>query len=248
MQNNLLLKISFLNPAKNKILNNINLEFKQGSITALLGQNGAGKSSILKAIFSLIPGKYDSLVGSMNLSKLSEKERSKIISYNETNNLEKPQITSLEFLRFSEASDDELEEAMKIWECEHLKNRYVNTLSEGEFKRICLILGISQKAEWYLFDEPEQNLDPRGLQIFYDEIEKLNQVNKKSIILTSHDLRFACSISDTFIGLKDDQLSVLDKKESLESSGFLEDIFDTSFLYEQGQVVGPEFKRELRNV
>lgn len=183
----------------NKIcaLSNIQLTVPDGDFLCILGPNGGGKSTLLKAILGLIkPTK-----GSISIYGSNPKETKTIVGYVPQNStLEKNfPITVLEvvltglisqkngyFINFNEDDRKQAENIMKKLKVHHLKDRQINQLSGGQLKRVLIARTLVMKPHLLLLDEPTTNLDSVSKKQI---LSLLREINKNAtIILVTHDL------------------------------------------------------------
>jgi len=231
-------EIKSLTRGGKSILNDISFSVVQGTITSVLGVNGAGKTSLIKAILSVID-KEKSLkdnyriikvrLGNDDLSILDTNAFTSIISHLGSSDLSKPLITVAQFLPFafkdelkSESKDSCIKETLKFWRLQDKEDSLVCNLSEGEFQRLLLATIFLQEAEIYLLDEPERHLDPEGLSLLEAMCVRKRE-EKKIVIFSSHDLIFSFRVSDFILGLSSDgEQRMFLPLESVSKSGIEE--------------------------
>lgn len=212
-----------------------NLQFSDNSISVLVGPNGGGKTSLLRTI--LMPVSESTLLklGNQNLGGLSFAERSCLISYVGTVSSHRPRIRVKHFLEFSyyrfKVDLNKVEEVLNDLQISSLKDKYLNELSEGEYKRVYIANGLLQEAKWYILDEPEEHLDPLGLVLLSKKILKM-KAHGKSFIIACHNLDFACHIATHFYGIGSDSSIVfnLSKEETIKGKYF-DELFSVKFVY-----------------
>lgn len=191
---------------KQLILNQLTVEFKSTGISLLVGENGAGKTQILRTIHGL--AQLDS--GSVNAPP---KNRQAFL-YQNPQLLQRSVKDNLRFIRNSSVSsgnyfDAHFETVLRLFELERLLTHPVKQLSGGQQKRVALARLFLQEAECFLLDEPTANMDWQTIQLIEQAIEKLIQKNQKVIIAT-HDIlhieRLFKNTRDELLMIKNGQL------------------------------------------
>lgn len=209
-------EIKSLTRGGKSILNDITFSVAHGTITAILGVNGAGKTSLIKAILSVIDKEKSStennraikvMFGGNDLSILDSRAFTSIISHLGSSDLSKPLISVAQFLAFAfkdkislESKDSCIKDSLNFWRLQEKVDCLVCNLSEGEFQRLLLATIFLQEAEIYLLDEPERHLDPEGLSLLEAMCVKKRE-EKKIVIFSSHDLISSFRVSDFILGL-----------------------------------------------
>lgn len=196
----------FLNKLKNiffpkyfqiKAVNNISFEITAGEIVGFIGPNGAGKSTTLKMLTGILfPTK-----GSIDvLGYNPQQERTKlafkigtIFGQRQQLLYHLPPIDSFNvFSKIYELSKDEyqqrLSELTKLFGIEDYLHVPVRKLSLGERMRCEFVASVLHKPQILFLDEPTIGLDIIAKKKVREFIKKLNETEKTTIILTSHDL------------------------------------------------------------
>jgi iron complex transport system ATP-binding protein len=203
----------------------------------LLGRNATGKSTLLRTLAGLQPPLSGELkLKGKNIRQYSQKERSTLISFVST---EKPDISNMSvynlvslgryaytnWLGSLDGNDETVvNNAMKMTGTQHLANKNISEISDGELQRTMIARSLAQNTPVIILDEPVAYLDlPNKIEILL-LLRNLAWNEKKTIILSAHDL-------DTAIRLADKLWIMTDK--SLEQ-GAPEDLaierrFDTIF-------------------
>lgn len=161
----------------NAVLKGINLSIRQGETFALLGVNGAGKTTALECIEGL--RKYDSgtikVNGKMGIQLQSSSLPDTI----------KPMEAIQLFAKWNKASVDyTMLEALNIQEIQ--KKQYAQ-LSTGQKRRLHLALALISDPDIVFLDEPTAGLDVQGRASLHDQIRRL-KAQGKTIVLASHDM------------------------------------------------------------
>ena len=164
------------------ILKGANFSVHRGAKLALMGQNGAGKSTI----FNLILGKIHPEEGSIAINEqMSIAVSRQVIPHDELD------CTVKEFFEklFTEKIYDIEPRIKKILDVVHVEaplERKVRTFSGGQQARLLLASALIQNSDILLLDEPTNNLDPEGLA----HLTSFLKDYKKTCIVISHDAEF----------------------------------------------------------
>lgn len=205
--------INFSYDGKRETLKDINLEIKKGEYLFLLGENGAGKSSImllLNGINKPFKGEYLFKNKPIDYKKKTLKElRSKvgIVFQDPDMQLVAPDVISdVEFGPLNlgwdlEKVKDSVKRAMEICDIIHLENRECHTLSYGEKRRVAIAGVLAMDPEVIIFDEPTTWLDPYHQREFKNLLQELKEEGK-TIIISTHDMPFAMENGERYIFVK----------------------------------------------
>ena len=199
------------------LFSNLNIDIQPKQIIGLVGQNGTGKSTLLKIICGLNQGKQQLLNhilwNDIPLSNIHYTERIKLISYlpQKTNlyyNLSVKETILLgrspfrTFLGTWKKIDYELLEKVLIQvNLENMKHRSLFSLSGGELQRVMLARLLITQAPFMLIDEPTASLDISHTLHFFNILKELVTHQNISIIVSIHDLNLANKYCDSIICL-----------------------------------------------
>ena len=183
---------------KIKALDNISFNIQEGKITCILGTNGVGKSTILKAISGLI--RVDSGEIFIDKEKLNNNTYNKL-SFVPDIDTHFTQLTikeSFEFMKIFYTNWDN-NKAYEMLELFNLtEDRLISSLSKGNKARVKIILGFAQNAKYTLLDEPFSGIDIFTREKFIETIAKYMQ-DHQSIIITTHEIAEIEMIGDDVI-------------------------------------------------
>jgi ABC-2 type transport system ATP-binding protein len=186
-------------------LNQVNLNIEEGALVALVGRNGAGKSTMFKIICGIIT---DYLGECMVNGKKSSMKYSRNICYlPEVRGLD-GKMTVLEHLTdlvcYKGIKKSEAQEAIRYWlrefEFESAENRRIETFSKGNQQKLQFIATISCNPQMLILDEPFSGLDTITTDIFWKVIDKIHKTGC-TIILSTHILNDSLSLCDQYIFL-----------------------------------------------
>ncbi|WP_440448324.1 ABC transporter ATP-binding protein [Ruminococcus sp.] len=188
---------------KDKIaVNSINLSINDGEMYALLGVNGAGKSTTIKMLSCLIkPTSGDGLLSGNSIVSDSEKVK-RIINVSPQETAVAPNLTVRENLElmariYGFGNEDAVSKAQKMiedFELSDIAKSKAKTLSGGWQRRLSIAMALISDPEILFLDEPTLGLDVLARRELWNKIGSLK--GKITIILTTHYLEEAESLSD----------------------------------------------------
>ena len=206
---------------QNKILNALNWQIEQGDIIALLGKNGAGKSTILESIMNL--REFDS--GALTLwghpwSQLPQSRRDKIgFVAQDTVGFEWMRVQ--EFLTYLGSFFPSFDQKY----CDTLREKWnldpkkkVGDLSGGQTQILHVIQAFSFRPELLILDEPVAHLDPNMRRQFISELVDLAYDNNSSVIFSSHIISDLERVANKVALLRNGTIEVNHDIEELKSS------------------------------
>ena len=190
------------------IVNDINLEIKDGEIISIIGPSGSGKSTILRIINHLIrpdTGKVyynNQCITDKNAQKIRLK-MGMVFQHFELF----PHKTVLENITLAPVvhkiltkteAETKAKELLKMVDLENKIYDYPNTLSGGQKQRVAIARMLAMNPEVILFDEPTSALDPEMVKDILDIIKTI-ATSGKTIIIVTHEINFAKNISDRIL-------------------------------------------------
>lgn len=221
------------------VLKNLNLSLEKGSFTGIAGPSGCGKSSFIKAVCKLEQYEGDIFIDGVNLRSLSRKELSRIIAL-------VPQSPFLVAGTIYEnicygldrtPSQREVEEAVKkacLTEfINSLPNRLNTILSEnggnlsgGQKQRIAISRIFLRKPKILILDEATSALDNTSERYIQNEIEKLKEENKMTVISIAHRLT-TLKNSDRILVMEHGEIVQAGKyQELIEKDGIFRQMYE----------------------
>ena len=175
------------------LVKDVSFEIHKGKILTLIGPNGSGKTTTAKIALGIhknIEGEVTSFA--KNIGYVPQK-----INIDWT-----LPIRVKDFMILTqELNDEEIDQALKLTEVTHLKNRNLRNLSGGEFQRVLLARAIGKKPDLLILDEPVQGVDFAGEVALYEVIKKISDRLQCGILLISHDLHVVMSATDYVVCL-----------------------------------------------
>ncbi|MGG1575405.1 ABC transporter ATP-binding protein [Fictibacillus sp. NRS-1165] len=207
-------------------LKNINLEIKEGELVALIGPSGSGKTTTMKMINRLIePSRGEILINGESISEKDPVQLRRNIGY---------VIQQIGLLPHMSIGDNiSLVPRLKGWKKEQYENkvdellelvgldpetfrdRFPSELSGGQQQRVGVVRALAAEPPIILMDEPFSALDPISREQLQDELVKLQDTIKKTIVFVTHDMDEAIKIADRIAIMKDGVIVQFDTPEKI---------------------------------
>ena len=202
------LKIENLSGGYNrkKIIENINIEIPKGSITALIGLNGAGKSTTIKHILGLLrPMDGMIKVNGITIAEDNEKYRKSIsyipeapVLYDELTLEEHINLTAMAYGLNMKEAWEKADVLLKLFKLSDKKKFFPVHFSKGMKQKVMIICSFIVEPNLYIIDEPFLGLDPIAINDLINLMcEKRD--NGASILMSTHILATAEKYCDNFI-------------------------------------------------
>lgn len=221
------------------VVKDLNLSLRPGRIYALIGSNGAGKSTILRTLAGLqnpLSGARE-LYG-RSLECYAPRELAKILSVVLTERVQLGMQTAFEvallgrlpftgyFGAFSDADKKIAEDALERVGAIQLSTREFDSLSDGERQKVMIARALAQQPEFMILDEPTSHLDIKHRIEILNILKKLVQNQNVSVLMSLHDLDLAMKIADEVIVLKEGEVVYSGIVERASHYVDLSDVYD----------------------
>ena len=176
------------------VLSHVSLCVEPGEIVTIVGPNGSGKTSLLRAIIGAVKP-FQGRVAHGNSVKIGYVPQKLHID-------ETLPITVSRFLKLpSGVAVADITQALTQAGVPNLANAQLSQLSGGQFQRVLLARALIGKPDLLLLDEATQGLDQRGSAAFYQQIETVRRDMGCAVLMISHELHVVMSASDRVICL-----------------------------------------------
>lgn len=219
-----------------KVLEDVDLTFRPGEVTVLLGPNGSGKTTLMRTVLGLLPALGgEVLVDGIPAAELSLKEKALKMAYL-AQFRSVPNITAERMVlhgRFPHLSyprrcrpEDRacVREAMERAGVTEFAGRSLGELSGGQRQRVYLAMALAQDTPYVFFDEPTTYLDvKRQLEVM--EMARALAARGKGVVLVIHDLCLALRTADRLAVLDGGKIRCCGTPQEIFAGGVLDEVF-----------------------
>ncbi len=192
------------------ILKNLSFIVEEGDFICVVGRNGSGKTTLVKGILGLIKPMQGEVV--------FEDLQPNFVGYmpQETNINEYFPATVFEIVLsgslnrakrkffYSQSDKKEALEKLELLKLIKIKNKSFNELSGGQKQKVLLARSLMATNKLLILDEPSNNLDFETKKDFYEILKKINQEQKITIIMITHDLDHDNLIGNKILSLREE--------------------------------------------
>ncbi|HEB9316698.1 TPA: sulfate/molybdate ABC transporter ATP-binding protein [Campylobacter coli] len=200
-----------INTAKGKKQLELNTCLKANEITAIFGESGVGKTTLLKIIAGLIKPKFGRIEVGDELWLDTQKNVNLAIQKRKIGFVFQdyalfPNMSVKENISYAATSKQKAEELLSLMNLENLAKIYPKNLSGGQAQRVALARALAREPQILLLDEPLSALDFKMRSFLQDELVKILQHFKITTLLVSHDLAEIYKLSHRILELSDGKI------------------------------------------
>ncbi|MEM8885167.1 MAG: ABC transporter ATP-binding protein [Planctomycetota bacterium] len=198
------------------VVEDLNLVVPPGSLTALVGANGSGKSTILKACARLLaPTHGAALLDGASIHAMKSRDVAKRLAILPQDPTAPAALTVSELVSYgrfpyrnalgltSGEDREAMRAAMEVADLHGFADRPIGQLSGGERQRVWIAMTLAQDTEYLLLDEPTASLDLLHQIEVMDLLVHLNRERGKTIVVVLHDLNLAARYASHMVAIKD---------------------------------------------
>ena len=212
------------------VLKNVSFTLEPGQFLAILGNNGVGKSTLLKCFNHILkPTSGSVLLDGENLLTMSAQEVAKRVAF-VSQSVPNTQMTVHDIVMlgrrpymkwgFTEEDHAIVHDAMHRLDVEDMRGRFLNQLSGGEKQKVMLARALAQQPKALLLDEPTSALDVQNQYQVLKLVRDICHNDQITAAVVIHDLNLALRFCDRFLLLKDGQVFRYGDRSILDSEAF----------------------------
>ena len=231
-------ELSFNYSGEKNIINDLDIEIKEGEITTIIGPNGCGKSTLLSILCALNKSKKGQVyLENVDMNNLKYKDIAKILATVHQQNSVPKDIKVEELVSYgryphksySKGSDNEdkaiVEWALNSTGLTKLKDKSVMNLSGGERQRAFISMALAQKPKILFLDEPTTYLDIFHQIEILEIVKKLNEESGLTVVMVLHDINQAIKYSHNIVVMKDGKIVKEGKSNLIIDKDLLKEVY-----------------------
>lgn len=202
----------------NTILENINMDVKQGETLTIIGPNGGGKTTLIKILIGILKCSSGLIIKAKGIVTGYMPQK---VSFNSL-----IPLTVRDFLMLNAPAEciNKFTDLVHKNNLARLLNRQLHDISGGEMQRVMLSKALLRDPNLIVLDEPTQALDLEGQMEFYKFLAQIKKDKRKTVVIISHELHTVVRTTDRVICLNKTILCS-GEPEDVEKSGVYKKLF-----------------------
>ena len=225
-------KLGYHYKGRPAVLQNVNFSAEDGELLAILGNNGVGKSTMLKCFNKILtPDRGKILLDGENLLQMTARQAAQRVAF-VAQSVPSAQLTVHDMVMlgrrpymkwgFTEEDHQIVHHAMAQLRIEPLRGRFLNELSGGERQKVMLARALAQQPKLLLLDEPTSSLDIQNQYQVLEIVRDICRAQQLTAIMVIHDLNLALRFCDRFVLLRQGGVYTCGKKDILDRTALRE--------------------------
>ncbi|MBQ7147965.1 MAG: ABC transporter ATP-binding protein [Pseudobutyrivibrio sp.] len=223
---------------KSSVVSDVNFDVAAGEIVAIIGANGAGKSTVLKTVVRQLKKQSGEIrICELDEDTMSEDEMSKRISMVLTERIHPELMTCFDVVAtgrypytgrlgiLTDADRKAVTEAINMVGAEAVSYKDFSKVSDGQRQRIMLARAICQDTDIMILDEPTSFLDIQFKLDILSVIKRLAKEKGKAVIMTIHELEFVPAVADKVVAVAEGKVYKIGTPEEIFTGEILEKLY-----------------------
>ncbi|WP_116108920.1 ATP-binding cassette domain-containing protein [Lewinella sp. IMCC34191] len=203
-----------------RVLEASTLAVASRGVTALLGRNGTGKSSVFRAVFGMYPDRNLSITVDGSFVRHPHL-RPGLINYVPQRASHPPQLTVARYLKYYGLERERFLAEYPLFQSQ--ADDRLETLSLGTARLLLCLIALGADTRYTVLDEPFSNVMPVHNELLLDALRKARA--RKGVLLSDHQYRTVLDVADTLYLIVDRRIRLLRDPGELTELGYLPDHF-----------------------
>lgn len=212
--------------ASQALVSDVNVELQSGQLHCLIGRNGIGKSTLLKTLTGFLPKlSGDLLLDGQGIETFTQQALARKISIVLTQKPDVQNLTVAEVIGLGRSPYTGFFGKLRVRDCavvddairsvgiEPLRDRMIQTLSDGERQKVMIAKALAQETPIILLDEPTAFLDFPSKAETFQLLRSMAHEKDKLIVLSTHDLELAVRFADCLLEVEEGSLHTVTATE-----------------------------------
>ncbi len=184
-------------------IHDVNVKLELGKFHVIMGPNGGGKTTLIKAIAGLVPYKGTIRIAGIDMKKYTKKNSLGYLAQRGAQFLSFPmstlEVVEMGRYRFKERALIRKKKALDFLSEVGMQahaQRPIGALSGGQQQRVLIARALATESKLIIMDEPLTGMDPKSQSSFFEMIEKIKEKYALTIIMSSHDVGFTTAYAE----------------------------------------------------
>lgn len=212
--------------ASQALVSDVNVELQSGQLHCLIGRNGIGKSTLLKTLTGFLPKLSGNLLlDGQGIETFTQQALARKISIVLTQKPDVQNLTVAEVIGLGRSPYTGFFGKLRVRDCavvddairsvgiEPLRDRMIQTLSDGERQKVMIAKALAQETPIILLDEPTAFLDFPSKAETFQLLRSMAHEKDKLIVLSTHDLELAVRFADCLLEVEEGSLHTVTADE-----------------------------------
>ncbi|SHH43652.1 ABC transporter ATP-binding protein [Winogradskyella jejuensis] len=232
------LSIGYKTKKKDMVISSdINFDLEKGQLIGLVGENGIGKSTLLRTLIKVQPELSGNIsLNNQNLKQISAHHLATQLSIVLTEQLTSKNLSVFELValgrhpytnwigNLTEIDFEKINQALELVGVSDLKEKKCFELSDGQLQKVMIARALAQDTDIIVLDEPTTHLDMYHKAYILKLLKRLTQDTGKTILFSSHEINLAIQLCDTMIVMTK-EVTVTDQPCHLIEKGVFNSLF-----------------------
>jgi iron complex transport system ATP-binding protein len=218
------------------VVDGVSMRLPERAFTAIIGANGAGKSTVLAMVSRLMPASAGrALVDGLDVATAPSDVLARRLAILRQDNAVMARVTVRDLVAFGRyphsrgrltAEDQaQIEDALNFLELAPLADRFLDEISGGQRQRAFMAMVLAQDTDHVLLDEPLNNLDMRHAAGMMKLLRRAVDERGRTVVAVLHDINFASCYADHIVAMRDGRVIAEGPPEAIVTSSVLEAVY-----------------------